>query len=458
MPHRHGVFPAVRVLLLSPNTLTAPYPVYPLGLDYVAGSLAPAHRVRIADLQVVDRAALASLLDTFAPEVIGIACRNIDTTDATDPLFLLHDYRELVVWLRERSPAVIVCGGSGFTIMPERIFSFLGVDYGIVGEGERFGLLVDALAQGRDPAGIPGVLGAGTTTPPPPPWPGAFARRLPAQDEQTGYYVRNGGMLNLQSKRGCSFRCLYCPYPRIEGGAHRLMAPEEVARIALGLQAAGARYLFFTDSAFNSEVGHSLAVAKALRDRGLTIPWGAFFAPIALPPDYFAAMAAAGCRHVEFGTESLAGAMLRAYRKPFRPQDVLAAHRQARAAGLHVAHYFLLGGPGETAATVAESLAATERLDKTVCFFFIGIRIYPGTGLYDQALAEGRIDRDTDLLHPVFYRPEAIDLETIEAQVAARAAGRNNWLVGSGGATVAATLETLHRRRFVGPLWEHLAS
>lgn len=457
MPHRHGVFPAVRVLLLSPNTLTAPYPVYPLGLDYVAGSLSPAHRVQIADLQVVDRTALAALLDAFAPEVIGIACRNIDNTDGTDSLFLLQGYRELVSWLRERSPAVIVCGGCGFTIMPERIFSFLGVDYGIVGEGERFGLLVDALAHGHNPAGIPGVLVAGGVANQPPPWSGEMVRRLPARDEQSTFYVRNGGMLNLQTKRGCSFRCLYCPYPRIEGGVHRLVEPEEVARTAVGLQAAGARYLFLTDSAFNSDIDHSLAVASALRDQGLSIPWGAFFAPIMLPPDYFAAMAAAGCRHVEFGTESLATAMLRTYRKPFQPPDVLVAHRQARAAGLHVAHYFLLGGPGESASTVAETLDTIEQLEKSVCFFFIGVRIYPGTGLYDQALAEGKIDRDTDLLQPVFYRPDAIDLEGIEALLKRRAAGRKNWVVGSGGAPIAATVQTLHRRGFVGPLWEFLA-
>ena len=43
----------MRVLLISPNTLTEPYPVYPLGLDYVAGALAPAHVVRIADMNAV---------------------------------------------------------------------------------------------------------------------------------------------------------------------------------------------------------------------------------------------------------------------------------------------------------------------------------------------------------------------------------------------------------------------
>lgn len=447
----------MRVLLLSPNRLIAPYPVYPLGLDYVAASLSPVHQVEIADLHVVDKTALATLLDSFAPEIIGIACRNIDNTDATDSLFLLQEYRDLVLWLRARSSAVIVCGGSGFTIMPERIAAFLDIDYGIIGEGERFGLLVEALAGAEDPGTIPGILSRGGIAVQPPPWQGGLSRRLPVADEQSAFYVQNGGMLNLQSKRGCSFSCLYCSYPRIEGCVHRLVEPDEVARIALGLQEAGARYIFITDSAFNSNVPHSLAVAKALHRHGLAIPWGAFFAPIALPPDYFEVMAACGCRHVEFGTESLSESMLRAYRKPFRPPEVIEAHRQARAAGLHVAHYFLLGGPGENAATVDESLDAIEQLKKTVFFFFVGIRIYPGTGLYDRALAEGKIDRNTDLLRPVFYHPDATSLAAIEAQVINRAARRRNWLVGSGGARVATSLQALHRRGLIGPLWEYLA-
>ena len=40
----------MRVLLISPNTLTVPYPVYPLGLDYVAGSIGPEHELARFDL------------------------------------------------------------------------------------------------------------------------------------------------------------------------------------------------------------------------------------------------------------------------------------------------------------------------------------------------------------------------------------------------------------------------
>ena len=39
-----------KVLLISANMMKMPYPVYPLGLDYVAGSLSPRYQIKIADL------------------------------------------------------------------------------------------------------------------------------------------------------------------------------------------------------------------------------------------------------------------------------------------------------------------------------------------------------------------------------------------------------------------------
>lgn len=446
----------MKVLLLSPNTLSVPYPVYPLGLDYVAGALGPQHQVQRYDLNSGSLEGLAALLHKFIPGVIGIACRNIDNTEAGDSQYFLGQYRNLVDWLRTQSRAVLVCGGSGFTIMPGEVYAALGVDYGIIGEGERFALLVDALEKGEDPACIAGVLGPQGQAVTAQPWQGARTR-VPAPAEQRDYYLQRGGMLNLQSKRGCSFRCIYCPYPNIEGRSHRLVPAEEVAATALALEQEGAKYLFITDSAFNSDVRHSMEVAKALRTSGLSIPWGAFFAPLKPLADYFEIMAEAGCRHVEFGTESMSAGMLRSYRKPFGPEDVLAAHISARAAGLHVAHYFLLGGPGESAATVREGLERMEQLQGAAFFFFIGIRIYPGTELYEIALQEGKIDTQVDLLRPVFYEPDAIDRDAIEAMVLEQAQGRINWLVGSGGAAAANVVARMHARGRVGPLWEQLA-
>lgn len=446
----------MKILLISPNTLTVPYPVYPIGLDYVAGSLSDNHQVEIADLNTIDRNALAALLLDFIPDIIGLSLRNVDNTEIGSPLFFIEEYQELVAWLRARSQALLVCGGAGFTILPQEIFTALNLDYGIVGEGERFGLLVDALANKDSLSDIPGLLSQTAPAQATAPWTGKQQRQFTRTPSQYQYYLEHGGMLNLQTKRGCSFRCIYCPYPHIEGNKHRLVEPDEVARTALSLQQAGAKYFFITDSAFNSDIGHSLAVAAAFQKHGVSVPWGGFFAPIRLPADYFKIMRDAGLKHVEFGTESLSLAMLQNYRKPFRPDDVVAAHDQAVDAGLHVAHYLLMGGPGESEKTVDETLTNIEALKKTVLFFFTGIRIYPHTALYDMAVAEEKIAADTNLLRPVFYESDGITHQEIEKKILQKTGKRINWIVGSGGSKSAATVSRMHQRGYTGPLWEYL--
>ena len=97
-------------------------------------------------------------------------------------------------------------------------------------------------------------------------------------------------------------------------------------------------------------------------------------------------MADSGLTHIEFGTESLTDKVLTAYGKPFKKVEIFRAHRLALDAGLRVAHYLMPGGPGEDERTLEETLTGVEQLEKTVLFFFCGVRIYPHTALYDIAL------------------------------------------------------------------------
>ncbi len=447
----------MRVLLISPNTLTEPYPVYPLGLDYVAGALAPDHLVRIADINAVgDWDSLSEIIRVFSPEVIGMSLRNIDNTDTTNPKVFVEEYREAARIIRRNSNALLVCGGSGFTIFAEQIFDTVEADYGIIGEGERFALLLDAITNQKDTTSIPGVITRHSRNGIPDPWNKELVRAFNKDYSHVRFYVENGGMLNLQTKRGCNLKCIYCSYPYIEGRNLRFISPKEVAETALELQEVGAKYFYVTDSIFNSDYPHSIAVARAFRKAGVTLPWGAFFAPTRPPDDYFRIMADAGLTHVEFGTESLSGTMLASYRKPFLLDHVFNAHEAALDAGLHVGHYFLLGGPGETSDTLNETFSTAVELQKAVLFFFCGIRIYPHTELYDIAIEEGKISRYWDLLEPVFYRPDSIDIDEIVRRVQSQARDRPNWVIGSGGEQTARVLSRMYERGHSGPLWEHL--
>jgi radical SAM superfamily enzyme YgiQ (UPF0313 family) len=447
----------MKVLLISANRLTEPYPVYPLGLDYVVAALGKEHTTRILDLhQIPDKSELETVVRNDRPDLIGLSLRNADNTDLSNPMGFMTEYADLVKALRHASSAPLVLGGSGFTIFPNEAMELLGADYGIMGEGERLPLLLEALEQDNDPSRIEGVVVRGIPARKPPVWSHPFKRRFDIEAPNLVYYLNHGGMLNLQTKRGCPFRCVYCTYPHIEGRKMRLVDPEEVARTALELEAAGAKYFFITDSAFNAHMEHSLAVARAFKKVGVSIPWGAFFAPTHMVDDYFHIMAECGLRHVEFGTESLNDAVLAAYGKPFRSEAVFKTHDLARKAGLHTAHYLLFGGPGEDNQTLDDTLTRIEQLDKCVVFMFCGMRIYPHTALYDLAVAQNQIDSQQSLVAPVFYRSPGIAAETIMETISERSKGRSNWVVGAGSPETIRITKRMYQKGYAGPLWEYL--
>ena len=447
----------MKVLLISANTLTTPYPVYPLGLDHVADAISSHHEVRIADVNALGGVdPLIRMIDSFRPDIMGMSLRNIDNTDQTEQRSFVAEYRSVANTIRTHTQAPLVLGGSGFTLFPEEMMAVLGAEYGIVGEGERLTDLLGAMENNEPINGIPGVV---TQTGPktiPPPLAGPWGRKQLPDSPHLQYYLKNGGMLNLQTKRGCPFRCIYCTYPHIEGKRLRLLPPEAAAEDALRLQKAGAKYFFVTDSVFNSHATHSMAVAEAFIDAGVKIPWGAFFAPVNPPDGYFDLMARAGLTHAEFGTESLCDPMLKSYGKPFRTGHVFRAHKAAVDRGLYVSHFFLLGGPGEDGDSMDKTLNNIEKLTRGVFFFFPALRIYPHTDLYDIAVAEEQISASQNLLEPCFYVSKKIRREEILQRLETHARKRPNWVVGSGGDNTAGIVARLYERGHSGPLWEHL--
>ena len=184
----------MKVLLISANTTNAPHSVYPLGLDYVAGALMPRHEVRLLDMNRTEGPELldAAIRD-YAPGLIGISIRNIDNVDALAAKSFLPGYERIIRLVRDRTAAPIVLGGSGFSIFPGELMSLFGADFGVVGEGESISLLVDALEQGADTSGLPGIVIKGGSVRAPLPWQGPVTRRICRDDTQLRFYLERGG-------------------------------------------------------------------------------------------------------------------------------------------------------------------------------------------------------------------------------------------------------------------------
>jgi hypothetical protein len=122
----------MRVLLINSNLKDDILAAPPIGLCYVASAAeAAGHQVQVLDLcfQSQIRGMLQRAIDQFSPEVIGISLRNIDNCNMLYPVSYLPEAERLVRVVRELSSATLVLGGSGVSVMPEKVFLCLPVDY-----------------------------------------------------------------------------------------------------------------------------------------------------------------------------------------------------------------------------------------------------------------------------------------------------------------------------------------
>jgi radical SAM superfamily enzyme YgiQ (UPF0313 family) len=451
-----------RILLISANRCTTPDPVFPLALAHLNAALRQAghHTFWLDSLTDADR--FEAILDAAHPDFVGISLRNIDDVLIRKQETFFDDLALLCARIRQHTKSPIILGGSGFSLFPERLLALAGADFGICGEGEdSLVSLITALESGSGYSGIPGLVFRQN---------GNIIVNVPATHSLvhdladadrpaaiSQHYLQASGILNLQTQRGCGCRCCYCTYPVIEGKQHRRRPAEVVAAEFEQLQRLGARYVFIVDSIFNSSPRHVIEVCEAILRRKVKLAWGCFMRPHGLTPELMRLMAKAGLAHIEFGSDSFSDEVLAAYQKDFTFDDILRSSEQARQANVDFCHFLICGGPGETRATLWQSFENSQRLAGATILAVVGMRIYPGTPLFERALGEGRISRDTDLLTPAYYLAPDLTAESVFAQLEEFARLSPSWIVGDPPPAYINLVRRLRGRGVVGPLWGYFA-
>jgi radical SAM superfamily enzyme YgiQ (UPF0313 family) len=342
------------------------------------------------------------------------------------------------------------------------LLELAGADFGIAGEGEQsFLALVEALRNGKNFDSIPGlVYGQNGRTVINAAAPAPFSTVLSESDRPAAnavHYFQTGSMLNVQTQRGCAFRCCYCTYPVIEGRERRRRPPDLIADEFEQLARSGARYVFVVDSVFNTSARHVRETCEALVRRGNKLPWGCFLRPQGLTPELMNLLACAGLAHIEFGTDSFCDEVLEQYGKDFTFEDILFSSKLAREEKIDFCHFLISGGPGETEETIARGFRNSQLLEGAVIMAVVGMRIYPGTALYEQALSEGRIQRNTNLLEPVYYLADGLTEEAVFARLQEFAGRSPNWIVGDRDPGYEKLVTRMRARGVAGPLWSYFS-
>jgi radical SAM superfamily enzyme YgiQ (UPF0313 family) len=246
-------------------------------------------------------------------------------------------------------------------------------------------------------------------------------------------YFRWGGQIGVETKRGCPRQCSYCPDPVVKGRLSRLRSPVDVADEMQALVRRGIDVFHICDAEFNLPPRHALEVCDELIRRGLgdRARWYAYVTVTPFSEELASRMRRAGCVGINFTGDSTNPQMLATYRHPHRREDIALAVRRCRTYGIAVMLDLLLGGPGETPETVAESIAALKQIDPDCAGAALGLRILPGTPLQSAVAAEGppennpnvrkRYPGNIDLLQPTYYlaaalgdRPAALVRELID--------------------------------------------
>ena len=407
------------VVLVNPNRIRPP--IAPLGLEYLADALADAGiAYTVVDQCFADGPvdALHAVLLAQEPLLVAVTFRNTDDCYCATQHSFLPDLASTVADIRSLTAAPIVLGGAGYSVAPVGILRRVGADFGIRGDGERpLAMLARALLDGCDATHIPGLVfrDGDAVRENPPVWSEVRQRPLSRSALDNGRYFREGGQAGIETKRGCPMSCVYCADELGKGSVVRVRRPEAVAEEMLSLAARGVDCFHNCDAEFNCDPEHAAAVCRALIDQGAAerLTWYAYCSPTPFSAELASLMRRAGCVGVNFGADSGNAEMLRALGRIHTPADIADATRWCRGEGMAVMLDLLIGLPGETETTVAESIAFLKGLRANCFGVALGVRVYPGTALSGDMQRRleagetqgfrGRTEGNDDLAMPLFF-------------------------------------------------------
>jgi len=449
--------------LLNLNRYDQPYPVYPLGLAYLTGALRGKGFDTLTWDALFPSQTLEECIATYKPDYVALSLRNIDNVQCHSPKSFIHDLVDNCRRIRASTTAPLILGGSGFSVFPRELFELTKVDYGLEGEGED--VLTRLVCALRDKSSFDGITGLVCRNS------DGSVRHVPRNPSEAVFtseplhdvallksYIDHGSLPGVQTQRGCPLKCCYCTYPVIEGKRSRYRTGAEVVAELRRLVDLGVKHTFIVDSVFNTRPDHVRDVCHEMIKANLGIQWECFLRPSRLiTREVLEMMRDAGLRHVEFGSDSFSDPVLKRYGKSFNYQEIAGVSQLAHDLKINYSHFLILGGPGETAETLEETIARAVSLGGAYYFATIGMRIYPGTPLWRELAPEKNGETAADyLVEPRFFIAPGFTVDALYNRLDAVRKQSNNWIIGDPPPDYLVMVEKLRKRGVQGPMWEYV--
>jgi radical SAM superfamily enzyme YgiQ (UPF0313 family) len=187
----------------------------------------------------------------------------------------------------------------------------------------------------------------------------------------------------------------------------------------------GIRELAFYDDVFTMDKKRAAAIAEGIITRRLKLQWTCETRVNLVDPELLRLLKKAGCYAIAYGIESASPEILATIDKNISPEQVVKAISMTRQTGIQTVGYFMIGSPGETPATIQQTISFAKRLKLDFAQFAITTP-FPGTELYRRYLKDH--DNETAVWEDFIYAGAGGRLAPVFESAGLRRADLIDWM------------------------------
>jgi radical SAM superfamily enzyme YgiQ (UPF0313 family) len=192
----------------------------------------------------------------------------------------------------------------------------------------------------------------------------------------------------IVTSRGCPAGCKFCIKHVSYQYSVRLRSPKKLLDEIRLLHGLGIRHIHMYADLFTVNREQVVELCNLLIDAGLEIGWTCNSRVDYVDEEMLSLMGRAGCMLIAWGLESGSEEILRRAHKGYKMEQAHRALQWAHAAGIKNWGYFIIGLPGETLATIRQTISVSKALPLDIALFHIAAP-YPGTPFFFEVVDNG---------------------------------------------------------------------
>jgi anaerobic magnesium-protoporphyrin IX monomethyl ester cyclase len=192
----------------------------------------------------------------------------------------------------------------------------------------------------------------------------------------------------IVTSRGCPAGCTYCIKHVSYGPTIRMRSPKKLVEEIAILDGLGVHNIHMYADLFTVNREQVIGVCNEILASGLKIRWTCNSRVDFVDEEMLQLMARSGCHFISWGLESGNKEILAHARKGVDPDRARLALRTAKKAGIRNWGYFIIGLPGETVATIKQTIAFAKSLPLDIALFHIAAP-HPGTPFFMEVAKNG---------------------------------------------------------------------